>query len=89
VIGAALLTRWSLWSLLGPELPFLLLWPAVMVCAWLGGFGPGVLATLLSLAAADFLLLEPAGTFGLKSPADWAGMGMFLVLGCFWSSGSP
>jgi PAS domain S-box-containing protein len=52
-----------------------------MLCAWHGGFGPGVLATVVSLLGADFFLMAPQFAFGPKSAADWAGMGMFLMLG--------
>jgi PAS domain S-box-containing protein len=52
-----------------------------MLCAWHGGLGPGVLATVVSLLAADFFLMAPQFTFGPKAAADWAGMGMFLMLG--------
>ena len=35
---------------LGPNVPFLLFYPAIMLAAWYGGFGPGLLATLASAA---------------------------------------
>ena len=38
-----------LWGL---TLPFVFFYPAIMLSAWRGGLGPGVLATLLCAAAA-------------------------------------
>src|SRR2546421_11349538 len=35
---------------LGPNVPFLLFYPAIMLAAWYGGFGPGLLATLARAA---------------------------------------
>ena len=43
--------------------PFLLLAGAVMVAAWFGGLGPGLLATVLGAVSADYLFLSPVGSF--------------------------
>jgi PAS domain S-box-containing protein len=40
---------------------------AVMVSAWLGGLGPGLLATALATLAFDYYFLEPLYSFALKS----------------------
>jgi signal transduction histidine kinase len=78
VVALALACRWLL---LGGEMPFLLLWPAVMVCAWFGGFGPGLLATALSAAVAACLFFEPPHWFALTKPEDWVGVALFMLLG--------
>jgi signal transduction histidine kinase len=78
VVCLALLVR-SL--LLGGEMPFLLLWPAVMVCAWFGGFGPGFLATCLSAFVTACLFFEPPHWFSLMRPDDWRGIALFVLLG--------
>jgi len=78
VIALVLLTRCLL---LGGEMPFLLLWPAVMVCAWFGGFGPGLLATFLSAFITACLYFEPPHWFSLTKPEDWTGMALFVLLG--------
>src|SRR3712207_629035 len=49
--------------------PFLLLAAAVMVGAWFGGLGPGLLATALGVLAADFFFLAPVGAFSLPGTA--------------------
>jgi signal transduction histidine kinase len=43
--------------------PFLLLAGAVMVAAWFGGLGPGLLATALGALLADYQFLSPIGSF--------------------------
>ena len=69
-VAAALLFRWSIWPALGSEMPFLLLWPAVMFCAWYGGLGPGILATLLSglATAREYETAPPAKK--IKPPTE-------------------
>src|SRR5438067_12771893 len=59
-------------SLLAPVLirpnPFLLFFPAVAVSAWYGGFGPGVLATILAALASWFFLLPATFPFTDETP---------------------
>jgi PAS domain S-box-containing protein len=49
--------------LITEQSPFLLLAGAVMVSAWFGGLGPGLLATALSAITADYFFLPPVGSF--------------------------
>ena len=46
---------------LGADHPFILLPAAVIVAAWYGGRGPGLLAAVISAIGADILFLPPAG----------------------------
>jgi K+-sensing histidine kinase KdpD len=39
---------------------------AVIIAAWFGGFGPGLLAIVLSLLAVHYYLVPPANSFALK-----------------------
>src|SRR5437879_10064839 len=50
-----------LFSGLGADHPFVLLPAAVIVSAWYGGRGPGLLAAGLAAIGADILFLPPAG----------------------------
>jgi signal transduction histidine kinase len=43
---------------------------AVALAVWLGGFGPGLTAAILSIAASDFFVIEPGSLFTLESPAQ-------------------
>jgi PAS domain S-box-containing protein len=78
VLAAALLVRWLI---LGGEMPFLLAWPVVVLCAWYGGFGAGLLATLLAVVVTTCLHYQPPHWFALAQPEDWAGVALFLLLG--------
>jgi hypothetical protein len=51
---------------LGADHPFVLLPAAVVVAAWYGGRGPGLLAAVLAAVGADVLFLPPAGLGGLR-----------------------
>jgi PAS domain S-box-containing protein len=59
-------------------LPF---YPAVMLSAWFGGFGPGLLTTLLSALAMDYFWLPPTPGFGMREPGDFMGFLLFLGVG--------
>jgi PAS domain S-box-containing protein len=67
--GAALGLTLLLQPLLdqAPSPPFI---AAVLVAAWLGGFGPGLLATGLSTLALEYFFLPPVHTFALDSGGD-------------------
>ena len=56
VTGLSLLVRWPLWRILGSQAPHMTFFPAVMISAYFGGFGPGLLATFLSAFAAHYFL---------------------------------
>ena len=62
-VGAALLVKVLLDPLTAQETPFLLVFGAIMVSAWYGGLGPGLLATGLSALATDYFFLSPQGSF--------------------------
>ena len=59
------------------ELPFVAFYPAVLSAAWVGGLWPGVLATLLSAAAASYL----SGSFALGEVSDAAALVVFVSIG--------
>src|SRR3989442_12320845 len=52
-----------------------------MLSAWFGGFGPGLLTTLLSALAMDYFWLPPAPGFGIREPGDLMGFILFLGVG--------
>jgi len=68
---------------------FFVFTPAVMLSAWYGGFGPGLLCTLVSTAVADYFLIEPVGQF-TNSPDDLPTVTVFLFSGIVisWLSGA-
>ena len=58
---------------------FIAFWPAVIVTAWLGGFGPALLASVGAVLLADYFLMEPAG-FSVGTPDEIATLVAFLLI---------
>ena len=52
-----------------------------MLIALLGGFGPGVFATLLSAVMAAYLFLEPLNSLAVKNTRDVVGLVLFAFMG--------
>jgi signal transduction histidine kinase len=86
VAAAYALTLW-LWPYLRPNVAPLFL-AAIMLSAWYGGLGPGVVATVLAAAASEYFLVYETGT--PTSPGDLLRMLMFLGAALFisWLNGT-
>ncbi len=65
-VSAALILRFVAWDALGNETPFTFFYAALAVSAWFGGFGPGLLATLLGAASVAYFLLPPYFAFRVE-----------------------
>jgi len=88
---AAVAVSWGLRLLLtawvGPGLPtYITFYPAVMVAALLAGWGPGVLAAVLTAVSVSCWLLPPPGEFDVTSPVDRMGLAIFTGMGLFTSA---
>src|SRR5436305_10265404 len=77
----SLLIRWPLWPVLGDAVPHMTFFPAVMVAAYFGGFRTGLLATLLSAAAANYFLTKQLPSFHVTSVNDLAALILFVLVG--------
>ncbi len=77
----SLLIRWPLRPVLGEGVPHMAFFPAVLLAAYFGGLWPGLLATLLSAAAGDFLFLEPRYSFSIVDPVNAVALVLFLLVG--------
>jgi signal transduction histidine kinase len=75
-----LLLRLALDTVVEATSPFLFFAPAVMVSAWYGGRGPGLLATGVGAIAANYFLLAPSGRFS-DGPDDLVKTIVFFVVG--------
>ena len=58
---------------------FLLLYPAISVAAWYGGFGPGLAAGVVAVVGANMWLIPPYGQFS-SGTNDLFRLGGFLVV---------
>ncbi|RYG96178.1 MAG: DUF4118 domain-containing protein, partial [Alphaproteobacteria bacterium] len=74
--GLALWVRFELGAALD-GFPFLTFFVAVLFSALLGGFGPGILAALLSGLLAQYFLIDPTNTFSVQWPSGWLAMSFY------------
>ncbi len=82
-VGIATLLRIWMDPVLQDHHPFTLYFAAVALSAWYGGFGPGILAIVLSYFAADWFFITPR--FELNWPRE--NLDEFLALMAFLFSG--
>jgi PAS domain S-box-containing protein len=65
-VFAAIGIRYALDPWIDIQVPFITFFFAVMVTTWIGGLGPGLLASALSTLAADFFFIEPVYQLNLS-----------------------
>ncbi len=79
IVAAAI--RLQFLEILELRATFLTFYPAVAVAALYGGLGPGLLATVVSAALADYFWMEPVGQFAITDFADILSMAVFVASG--------
>src|SRR5688572_18448813 len=86
---ALLVVRLVLEPVLSASSPFLFFAPAVMIGAWYGGRGPGLLATIVGALAANYFLLAPTGRIS-DTPDAIVKTLVFVIVGgqISWLSGA-
>jgi PAS domain S-box-containing protein len=77
---AALAFRYAFRESLGSTVPYLQFYPAIIIAAWFGGLGPGVVVTTLSALTAMYFLLPPAG-LAVSGSGDQISLGVFAATG--------
>jgi PAS domain S-box-containing protein len=65
--------------ILGEKVPFILFYPTVVLAAWFGGLGPGLLATVLSGFIAWYVFMPPTYSLALSDPSGLAQLIIFLL----------
>lgn len=66
---------------LSDHVPYITYAPAVLAAAWLGGFGPALLATAIGSLLADYFFISPRYSLGIEGPANvWAAV-QYLTTG--------
>ena len=80
----ATLIAWGLRVLIDPYLPgsvpFVTYFIAVAITGWVAGYGPAVLATVLSACIARYFYMVPAFSFQLTTPVDAVRLGSFVFV---------
>jgi PAS domain S-box-containing protein len=80
LVAVATILRYALDRSFGAGSTYATFYPVTLLVAVLGGLGPGILATLLSAAAAAYYFLDPHG-IGVANPGDAIGLGIFALTG--------
>jgi signal transduction histidine kinase len=75
------LVRYLLDPILGEHAPYLIFLVAVVLTAWLGGFGPAVVSLVLGWCVANFFFGTPRFSLVEKYPWDWLEGVVFIVAG--------
>lgn len=71
---------------LGGRAPTLILLAAPLVASWFGGWGPGLLATLLCTFIGELALAQPGQAFGWPNgPDEWGRVVMLFAYGLIFS----
>src|SRR5262245_25447015 len=83
-VALALALTALLWEMIKPTASPLF-FAAVMVGAWYGGLGPGLLATILALVAIDYFFLPPPDT-PIAALDDLLQLGVFVLVALLISS---
>jgi K+-sensing histidine kinase KdpD len=97
VAGAAtVVLRLALDPIWGVQLPFITLFPAIILSAWLGGLEPGLLTTAITGLAAKYYWIEPAHSFAVDDKGELVAALVFVVVGVVigvlneaWRRGTP
>ncbi|MGB9179891.1 MAG: ATP-binding protein [Pyrinomonadaceae bacterium] len=76
------LLRFLLQPLLGDFVPFILFYPALILSAWYGGLGPGLLSTFLSAFAALYFFIEPNSPALINRQTNFS-LVVFIAVGSF------
>jgi PAS domain S-box-containing protein len=80
-VGATLVLRLLLWPELHDVAPHQAFFPAVMIAAYLGGWWPGLLATLLGALTANVVLTPPYFVLGIKNVNAAVALPLYLLVG--------
>jgi signal transduction histidine kinase len=79
VTFVGLLIRYVMTPEWGVSLPFITLFPAIVVSAWLGGFGPGIIST--AIGALAVVVFWPTHFGGTSNFGDALALGLFITIG--------
>jgi signal transduction histidine kinase len=79
-VGLAIAIKLLLSQVMAAGSPFLFFFGAVMVAAWYGGLGPGLLATVLADLASNYFFMEPKFTLDFTREQGTQ-LALFLVEG--------
>jgi signal transduction histidine kinase len=84
--GVAVMSRLALDPVWGVKLPLITFYPAVMMSAWVAGFGAGMMTTMLCAVAAGYFWMPPIVSLGASDLTDLIGLLVFVGIGTIMSA---
>ena len=75
----AFVLRWAIFGHLDNRIPFSFFFVAVMVAAWYGGLGPGLLAAAAGLLLGDYFFLPQHGAYAPLSDAARTAITLYAI----------
>jgi PAS domain S-box-containing protein len=78
---AAILIRLAFDPIWGVKLPYITLFPAIMLSAWLGGLWPGIVTTFITGTAAEYFWIEPVRSWTVADSNELIGLAVFVAVG--------
>jgi two-component sensor histidine kinase len=79
IVALAQLARLPLHS--PTSIPFITYVPFILLSAFQGGLGPGILTTVLCVIESLYFATEPVRSFQVRDPQQWLGLGALAVTG--------
>ena len=79
--AVTLLVRWPLEMVLGDRVLCMGFFPAILIVAYLGGFWPGILATVLSALAATLVLIDLHHSFEVAKVHEAIALSLLVLVG--------
>ena len=79
LVVLAFALRWAIFGHLDNRLPFTFFLFAVMLAAWYGGFGPGILAAAAGLLIGDFFFLPQHGAYAALGDAARTSITLYAI----------
>jgi PAS domain S-box-containing protein len=80
-VALSTLARFALTPLLGSRAAFIVYFPALVLSAWVGGWGGGLVALALSTLAATYYFLSPMHTLAIPERSDQVSLLVFVIVG--------
>jgi PAS domain S-box-containing protein len=77
----AILARLALEPAWGVRFPYITMFPAIMVSAWLGGLWPGIVTTAIAGTAAEYFWIEPRRSWAVQDVNELLGVVTFVFVG--------
>jgi PAS domain S-box-containing protein len=79
--AVAILTRLAFDPVWGVRFPYITMFPAIMLSAWLGGLWPGILTTAIAGTAAEYFWIGPSRSWAVQDLSELLGIVTFVFVG--------